>query len=198
MNAFDRITWEPLAPSAQPHCTSTGYSYHKAPLPLARRRSPKPPVKAAIPSDSIAALHALSDNRSSILRREALWSARDAAKRNPAARARQRRCRGWRVVARRRPVIPYAAATSRVCAGCANTRIRRAWWAADVELLIWICRDVRSKIQQSGATGLAARAAAFEVILARLSDVHTDIHGVAALYVEQVSQVRPSPFVIDG
>ena len=82
-----------------------------------------------------------------------------------------------------------------ICAGCANaTRCA----PADQCLLVRICSDVGSKTQQSRATRLAGGAAAFEVVLVRFPNVHTDVHIVATLYEEQIAQEGVARFVIDS
>src|SRR5579864_2031895 len=61
-----------------------------------------------------------------------------------------------------------------------------------------VCRYVGREIDDSRATRLAPGPATFEIILVRRSNVHTSVHGVPSLYVEQVTQVREPFFVING
>ena len=61
-----------------------------------------------------------------------------------------------------------------------------------------LCRYVGREVDDSRATRLAPGPATFEIILVRGSNVHTGVHGVPALYVEHVTQVREPFFVING
>src|SRR5262249_18548822 len=70
--------------------------------------------------------------------------------------------------------------------------------SADQCLLVRVCGYVRGETEESRATGLAAGAAAFEIILVRPTDIDTDVHIVPTLYPEQIGQDGLSPLVIDG
>src|SRR5215467_7402566 len=61
-----------------------------------------------------------------------------------------------------------------------------------------VCSYVGGKVQKSCGAWLAPGSARFEVILMRLPEVHTDIHGVPSLLVEQIPQDCVSRFVVDG